>query len=445
MRRAWRSAAAIASASAWLLASSAAPAKADPEAGTVATVAATEMPTQLVQIGLSPDEMHALDARLEALTQQAAAQDAELARLRAQVQRLRSPGGTTATSAVTTGTTRMPTDVVPSTFPGLGDRTLKSAPKQRSVESIYQQQNAAFAPRLTLTPSITSTYSDNRYFTLNGFLALNAIFLGNVNVTQQRNDIRIAQLAAAYGIGPRLQVDASVPYYLRTATFSSVGANFAGQVPSQAVTRSNGIGDVQVGAYYQVRRESARSPGITVNSHVSIPTGRAPYGIRLLTDATNTNLQYPEMLPTGSGVFGYQFGASLVKSSDPAIFFGGLNYYLQTSGHFPNLQFSPAGVLTPGTAQPGDAIQYQIGTAFALNEKTSLSFAFLQTTTNATRFHPDRGTESSIVGSSTNAAALDISAGFASNARQTLITDLQFGLTQDAPNFQLTFRFPTRF
>ncbi|GAC1567547.1 MAG: hypothetical protein NVS2B3_06280 [Vulcanimicrobiaceae bacterium] len=419
---------------------SAAPPNADASPSPAATSPAPNAPS-----GANAGDLRALELRLDALTQQNAAQETELAQVRAQIARLRggnAPNGTAAAPAAgpaSQGAAQPAAPVVGEAQP------LRAAPKGRAVEAIYQQQNAAFLRKLTITPSFTTAYSDNRFFTLNGFLALNAIFLGNVNVTQQRNDIKIAQLDATYGLGPRFQVEASVPYYVRSATFSSVGANFAGQVPSQDSTHSSGLGDVQVGAYYQVHAERPTSPGVTLNAHVSIPTGRAPYGIELARDASNTNLQFPRDLPTGSGVYGYQVGASFVKSSDPAIFFGGINYYLQSSAHFENLQFSPAGVLTPGTAQPGDAIQYQIGTAFALNDKTSLSFAFLQTVSNASRFHPDRGVETSAVGSATNAAALDISAGFASNARQTLITDLQIGLTQDAPNFQLGFRFPTRF
>lgn len=450
----WFRALAIASAAGTLLAPLGARAEDDAPAPT-ATANATATPVVAraadPSFALGANELRALEYRLDALTQQNAAQETEIAQLRARLSRVVVPGATNAANAANAAgdpaSARPATtsNVAVNNGPTGAEKPLKAAPKARSVESIYQQQNAAFVPRLTLTPSITSTFSDNRYFTLNGFLALNAIFLGNVNVTQQRNDVRIAALDATYGLAPFLEIEASVPYYMRGATFSSVGANFAGEAASQDSIRAGGVGDVQVGAYAQIHRESATAPGITLNTHVSIPTGRAPYGIAMRTDAANTNLQFPSTLPTGSGVYGYEFGASFVKSSDPAIFFGGVNYYLQTPMHFDNLQFTPAHTKTPGFAQPGDSVQYQIGTAFALNEKTSLSFAFVETVSNSARIHPDRGIESSLVGSATNAAVLDISAGFASNAHQTLITDLQLGLTQDAPSFQLGFRFPTRF
>ncbi len=433
MRASWQ--VAVAGASALLLAPYASYAQ-DTAAGAVPDAQPTsQAPT--APSGVAPtatpsaDALRAFASRLDALQQQNSAQKGEIERLRAQISQIR---GTDAVAPGGGGTETLPSSTA-----------LKSAPNSHSVETVYQQQNVAFNPRLTLTPSVTTAYSDNRFFTLNGFLALNAIFLGNVNVTQQRSDVKIASLDATYGLSPRLQLEANVPYYVRTSNFSSVGANFAGQLPSEDVVHSGGIGDVQLGAFYQLHRETRSSPGITLNGHVSLPTGRAPYGIRLITDTSNTNLVYPAILPTGSGVLGYEVGFNLVKTSDPAIFFGGINYYAQTSAHFDDLQFSLSGVKTPGFAMPGDALQFQIGTAFALNDKTSLSFGFIETATNSARVHPDRGVATTIVGSATNAAVLDSSAGFASNAHQTLITDLQFGLTQDAPNFQLGFRFPTRF
>lgn len=388
------------------------------------------------------DSLDVLRARLDVLEREAALRQIELERFRAELNR-RLGIAPSAGNASANAPASAPTTVA-------RDRdaeraAITTAPAQRSVESIYQQHNVAFSPKLTVTPSITSTYSDNRFFTLNGFLALNAIFLGNVNVTQQRNDLRIAQIDATYGLTPRLQLEANAPYYIRSAKYSSVGANFAGQLPSEDTTRSSGLGDAQVGAFYALTHETGTSPGITLNGHVSLPTGRAPYGIALRSDASNTNLMFPVTLPTGSGVLGYEFGASFVKTSDPAIFFGGINYYAQTTGHFADLQFNPSGKKTPGTATPGNAIQYQLGTAFALNDKASLSFSFVSTVADATRFHPDGGRSTTVIGSSTNATVLDISAGFASNPRSTFVTDLQLGLTQDAPNFQLGFRFPTRF
>ena len=318
---------------------------------------------------------------------------------------------------------------------------LTTAPTDASVQSVYQQQNALFRRNLTVTPSITRAYSDNRFFTLNGFLALNAIFLGNVNVTQQRSDITELGLNATYGLTDRLQLEGQVPYFSRSTTFSSVGANDSGELPSQDRVHSGGIGDVLLGGYYQLEREKANLPGVTLNAHVSLPTGRSPYGIKLINDASNSNLQYPGNLPTGSGALGYEVGASFVKTSDPAIFFGGANLYYNRPTSFRDLSTDPS-VRQPGIAQPGSAFQYQLGTAFALNEKTSLSFAFDDITTGETVLQALHGKRTSVVGSGTNAAYLSISAGYARDPHQTVITEFDLGLTQDAPNFQLNLRLP---
>ena len=154
-------------------------------------------------------------------------------------------------------------------------------------------------------------------------------------------------------------------------------------------------------------------------------------------------MQFPGFLPTGSGSLGYEVGASFVKTTDPAIFFGGANIYDSTPTHVRDLSTSDL-VKQPGTAKPGSAIQFQPGTAFALNEKTSLSFAFDDIHTNDARVTLLGGKPQSIVGSATNAAYLSISTGYARDAHQTLITEFDLGLTQDAPNFQFNVRLPHR-
>lgn len=415
-------------------------------------------------------ELAALAERVDALQRRNDTQEAEIARLRSQVGGIAAPSrsapravalaavppsvpgdGTVATPGAGTGAASAagaaPGVQQPRQVAIINEATTTqqvTKPADRSVESVYEQHNALFRRNLTLTPSITRTYSDNRFVTLNGFLALGAIFLGNVNVTQQRTDLTITALNATYGLSNRFQLDGTLPYFNRSTNFSSVGANNSSAQPSQDNVANSGIGDAVVGAFYQLRPESNTAPGITVNGHVSIPTGRSPYGIKLVSDPLNDNLQYPGRLPTGSGVPGVQIGASFVKTSDPVVWFGGANFYYNLPKHFADLS-SDANTVVPGFARPGNTFQYQLGTAFALNERTSLSFAFSDAISSEVLIKPDGGPITPVIGSATNAAMLSISTGFASNPHQTVVTEFDLGLTKDAPNFQLDMRFPHRF
>jgi len=417
-------------------------------------------------------ELAGLGERLDALQRRNDTQEAEIARLRSQIGGIANASGRAAPQAVALAAVppSVPGDgTVATPGAGTGASTQSSGtgpnapqprqvaivneatttqqvtkPADRSVESVYEQHNALFRRNLTLTPSITRAYSDNRFVTLNGFLALGAIFLGNVNVTQQRTDLTIAALNATYGLSNRFQLDGTLPYFNRSTNFSSVGANNSSSQPSEDNVANSGIGDAVVGAFYQLRPESNTSPGITLNGHVSIPTGRSPYGIKLVNDPLNDNLQYPGRLPTGSGVPGVQIGASFVKTSDPVVWFGGANYYYNLPKHFADLS-NDRNTVVPGFARPGNTFQYQLGTAFALNERTSLSFAFSDSISNEILVKPDGGPITPVIGSATNAAMLSISTGFASNPHQTVVTEFDLGLTKDAPNFQLDMRFPHRF
>ena len=406
--------------------------------------AAVPQPAQSASPQPNADAISALESRLDELQRRSSA---EIEALREEIAHLRGghapTANATAPPAVGVAPPSSPQDVGAPQI-AQPQAAVTAAPRSQSVQSVYQQQNALFTPHFTLTPSITETYTDQRFFTLNGFLALGAIFLGNVNVTRQQTNYTIAQLDAAYGVTDRLQLEATIPGFLSSGTFTSVGANEAGEVPAEDRISTDALGDIQLGDFYQISRETARTPSIVLSDHISIPTGRAPYGIKLLTDASNSSLMYPGSFPTGSGVFGIQVGASFVKTTDPAIWFGGVNYYINGRHHFNDLSSTP-GDVTPGNAQPGNSFEFSLGTAFALNDAASLSFSFTDTISNAIVLQPDGSPPSSVVGSNTNAAVLGVGTGFAISPTTSVMTQLGVGLTQDAPNFQLSVRVPHRF
>ena len=313
-----------------------------------------------------------------------------------------------------------------------------------ATQNIYEQNNALFNHGLTLTPSFSQVYSDSRFFTLNGFLALGAIFLGNINVSTQKSYVSIFGLGATYGLTPRLELSANVPLYSRDTTFASVGANGASSLPSQTNSRATNLGDVSAGLFYQLAAETEKRPNIIAHVQATFPTGVSPYGIKLATDRSNTNLQYPSHLPTGQGVYQIDTGISFVKTADPAIFIGGADYYHNFVNHFGDISTDPRTTL-PGDAVPGDSFSYNIGTAFALNEKTSMSFVYQDTRSTETKIRTGHAPYQSVIGSGTNAALLNIGVNFALSGRRSVSTQLGFGLSSDAPNYQLSVRLPTRF
>lgn len=315
-------------------------------------------------------------------------------------------------------------------------------PQQASVKSTYQQENALFQKGLTVTPSFSYSYGDSRFFTLNGFMALGAIFLGNINVARQQNSVFTPSVNLTYGVNKRLQYDLTVPFTVRTSTYTSAGAQSSSNQQSDKSVSGGGLGDITAGLYYALPQKRIGGPSVILNAHVTAPTGRGPYGVKIVQQTNgNDNLSYAQTLPTGQGVWSLSAGATVIQQTDPAILFGGVNYYYNLIGHFKDI--SPdEGTTQTGAVQPGDAISVTLGTAFALNDKMSTSFSFQDTLVRSTRIKELNGPWTTVAGSSLNAGMFNIGATFAVNQHTSYQTMLGIGITHDAPNFQFTLRVP---
>lgn len=58
---------------------------------------------------------------------------------------------------------------------------VREARPSQSVENVFREEHALFSDRLTIEPGINYSYSDRSQLALRGFLALDAIFLGEIN------------------------------------------------------------------------------------------------------------------------------------------------------------------------------------------------------------------------------------------------------------------------
>lgn len=316
-------------------------------------------------------------------------------------------------------------------------------PQEASVKAAYQAQNALFQKGLTITPSVTYSYGDTRFFTLNGFMALGAIFLGNIDVARQQNTVYEPSVNLTDAVNNHEQFDLTVPVVARTSVYTSSGAQNASNMESDKVVSGGGIGDISAGMYYALPKKTVGGPSVIVNAHVTVPTGTSPYGVKIIQQQNgNDNISYAQTLPTGGGVWGLDFGATMIEQADPAILFGGVNFYHNFAGSFADI--SPdAGTIQPGAVKPGDALNLTMGTAFALNDRMSMSFSIQDTLVQSAMVRPlGQIAWNTVAGSSLNAALFNIGTTFAVNPRTTYQMLLGIGITQDAPNFQFTVRAP---
>ena len=323
---------------------------------------------------------------------------------------------------------------------------IRSAGASRSVEDVLLQEHAVFNQPLILEAGMTYARYDRKQLTLNGFLALDAIFLGNIAIENVESDTFTFTGSARYSLTPNLTVNVDVPVLQRWTTYQKGGAGGAAAVVAEKQVGSEAhIGDVSGGVSYRLFAETATRPDIVLNTSVSIPTGRAPYGIswRVL-ESQGDYIQFavPERQPTGNGVWGASAGLSFVKTLDPAILFASIGYTHTFARHFDDLDTNPA-TRNPGRVDLGNAFNYGVGVAFALNERTSLSMALTHRFNGATRVRADNlGYWQGVIGSDGNAAALNLGMTYAISPKFTLVASLGIGLTPDAPDVTMGFKVP---
>lgn len=219
----------------------------------------------------------------------------------------------------------------------------------------------------------------------------------------------------------------------------------AGATTSDAsVTRDPEIGDINVGVAYKFLDEDETWPDAVATLRIKAPTGKDPYGIKLREVDGNNNLAVPESLPTGNGVWSITPGISLVKTFDPAVLFGSLSYTYNMQDSFSDI--SPqVNSKVPGDVKLGDSWQIGGGIAFALNEKMSMSFSVSDQFARKSKIKPDGGDWQSISNSDYNAANFNIGLTFAATDNLTIVPNLSIGLTDDAPDFSFSLKFPYYF
>ncbi|GLO45659.1 hypothetical protein [Pseudomonas putida] len=327
-----------------------------------------------------------------------------------------------------------------------GQALTADAEPAQSVSNLYDEASGFFGGgKFSFETGVTYTHYDTRALVLNGFLALDSIFLGSINLDRIKADNWTLDMTARYNVAQRWQFDINVPVVYRQSTYSSGGAGGAGPSTSdETVTRDPEIGDINVGVAYKFLDESETWPDAVATLRIKAPTGKDPYGIKLREVPGNDNLSVPESLPTGNGVWSITPGISLVKTFDPAVLFGSLSYTYNMEDSFSDI--SPqANSKVPGDVKLGDSWQIGGGIAFALNEKMSMSFSVSDQFARKSKIKPDGGDWQSISNSDYNAANFNIGMTFAATDNLTIVPNLAIGLTDDAPDFSFSLKFPYYF
>ena len=321
----------------------------------------------------------------------------------------------------------------------------KAESMPRSVADVKQQARALFDQKLVIENGLTYSRYDRKQITLNGFLALDAIFLGNIAIENVESDTLNYNLAARWGVSPNLTLNLDVPYIARKTVYQKGGAGGAAATIAQEETTGSGIGDVVASANYRLFGESGARPETVLNFGVTMPTGREPYGIPWTVlerdDDDFIRFAVPDHQPTGNGAWQASIGLAAVKTSDPAILFGNIGYTYSFKASFDDIDNNPDTV-NPGDVKLGDSFYYGAGVAFAFNERTSFSMSLSNRLSARARTRIDGQPWLKVIGSDANAAMFNLGVTYAMSQNATVVGLLGIGLTPDAPDFTLGFKIP---
>ncbi|QIQ85690.1 transporter [Erythrobacter sp.] len=320
----------------------------------------------------------------------------------------------------------------------------RSPAPTEAVAEISGEQQGRFGDRLGFDLGLSYSHFDTARISLNGFLALDAIFLGTISIDQVKSDIFTFDPTIRYGINDRLFVDANLPFLYRTSNFRSGGAGGSASALVERTIHDEGLGDLSIGASYRAIAETAKLPDVVVSARVKFPTGRDPFGIEFVeVTGSEGNLQVPENLATGTGVYGASLGFAVLKTLDPLVVFGNATYFHNFSRDFDDIDEAEGDI--PGRVDIGDAFQFGAGLAFALNDKSSISMSYSQRIVERTRLTPEGQDSRIVVGSQANVGLVNLGATFSLGPRLALVTNVGIGLTDDSPDMSVGIRLPFRF
>ena len=320
----------------------------------------------------------------------------------------------------------------------------KEAGPSQSVENLLQEEHALFSRKLTFDIGMTYSHYDRKQLVLDGFLALDAIFLGDISVDDIESDIVTMDFGTRYNITDRWQVGLRIPFVSRYSTYTKSSSDSGVSETLQAdVDTTFKLGDIELSSYYKLITESENWPDTVWSVRLKTPTGKDPYGIKNIDDNPDdsVDLTHPEELPTGSGLYALSTGFSFVKTTDPAILFASIEYTHQFAEGFDDIS-SEVGIVTPGEVRLGDSLAYGLGVAFAINERMSLSLSYSQRPSEEAETRSINGPWQEVVASDANAATFTTGLTYALSQKLSVSTSVGIGLTPDAPDFTFAIKFP---
>ena len=299
--------------------------------------------------------------------------------------------------------------------------------------------------RFVLEPSVQYGYSSSNRVALVGYTIIPALLIGLIDVREVKRNVLTTALTGRWGLSNRLEIEAKVPYVVRSD--STISREIFTGSASDSVFNSSGkaLGDIEVAARYQLNQPQGNSPFMIGSLRFKSRTGKDPFEVvtdcvtRCVGNTTGTGL--PMDLPTGSGFYSMQTALTWLFPSDPAVFFGSLSYTHNFKRSNVSRLVRDGEQEFIGSVKPGDVLGLNFGMGLALNERSTFSLGMDLYSVGRTKQNG-----AAVVSSvRTQLASLLLGYSYRLSPTTTLNVSAAAGLTPDTPNLTLTVRIPISF
>ena len=300
-------------------------------------------------------------------------------------------------------------------------------PSYKEIEAIFERQGVLTPKgRFVLEPSLQYSYASSTRVALVGYTIIPAITIGLIDVRNVNRNTFVGALTSRYGLTNRLELELKVPYVYRNDSTTTQSINVDPPIQDVFDADGNDLGDIEFGFRYQFNMPEDDGPIFIGGIRVKSNTGQDPFEVPI-DPATNLPLE----LATGSGFWGIQPNLTAIFPSDPAVFFGSVSYLY-------NINRTISGY---GKIDPGDTIGFNFGVGYGINEKASFSLGYEHNVILKTKQDGDTLANSI----TTHVGSLLLGGSYRLNENTNLNLSLSGGLTEAAPDVQLTLRVPMTF
>ncbi len=288
--------------------------------------------------------------------------------------------------------------------------------------------------KMVLEPSLQFSHSQVNRLTFLGVEILETFLIGILEAQDANRDLVSPALTLRYGLTPRLEIEGKLPYIWRKDKLNVTLTDVQGEPQVASDQDGSGIGDVELAVHYQMNAGLNGWPVFIANLRYKSTTGEGPFDVSMDSMGRQTELA------TGSGFHGIEPSITLLKQSDPAVFFANVGYLVNLKDDV-NKTFLVEGSdpQNVGEVDPGDAFRLSFGMAYSINQKASFSLGYKHDFIQKTDTEINNITLSS---SSLDIGSMLMGFSYQVNPNMNASINLELGVTADAPDVTVTMRLP---